>query len=320
MEESPAVMQEAAAVVRAPRMHKGLIVAGILAVLVIAAAFIAREQIVSVVSMYMLPAELKQGTFVSFSEEGAQTYEIHGIGYAAAASYAGVTALESARGASLTLQEQGTSIAYNGVVVPLTPGLKTDIALAPSGEVFAFALLDTTASSTPETTHMPRDPREWNLHVFYPKTNTTILLGEGVSPVFLDDTHMVWQTSLGIFHADLTSGDITLLLPGTTKAVHARLLVSPDRAHIARVTPSDSGTSRVSIYSFANSQLTPITDIVSKNPVLSYVLGNEALYSLELGMKHVELYTHSLTSTSKTRHLLTIPGSFAISRMLLATP
>lgn len=101
--------------------------------------------------------------------------------------------------------------------------------------MLAFAELESGVSVPPGFDRMPRDPQQWNIHVYYPKTHTSVLLGEGVSPVFLGNDHVLWQTSRGLFLANLLSGEVSLVLPSTSRSVEKNVYVSLDGTHVAGV-------------------------------------------------------------------------------------
>jgi hypothetical protein len=161
------------------------------------------------------------------------------------------------------------------------------ISRSPDGNLIAFAQ----ATATPEFISpaqaplSPIDSKRWEIIVYKASTNTIINLGVGVSPFFVDQTHVAWIAPAGLAIADLSSKNITVLVKNLNIHPLSVSLVSPDHSSIAWY---DAHLKVLTAYKITatTATLLPLTTLANGSSTASSLhslsLGNDGVYLIRL--------------------------------------
>lgn len=282
------------------------VVAALVATSTVGALVLLSPEVQMALRAAFLPQELKEAVYLS--ERGQAAYALEDGRYIPATSF---SIVRQADGTYAVHDPAGTSLTFTGET-------KADLAISPDEKSIAYAELNS-GEPTPRSLYgSPRNPKQWTTKVFYPNTGTTIELGEGIVPAFVDETHVLRRTSRGIFLTDLVSGSTTLVLDEAATLVMPTLPISPDGRHFAIVHPvPEGGPASVSIYGFKDGQATFLSQHVSVAPAVSYTLGNNMLYSIRIGTE-TEIWSEGLGEGTTARRVNTAPLSLDVSRILLS--
>lgn len=268
-----------------------------------------------------LPQELRSATLVAAGGNGKSVlYRADTVGFHSEELDASVvSATEDATGsARIDHTEEGTfRVLLDDAVVIQDQYPRIGITRATGGNRIAFAqAVDTQAFISPaEAPMLFLDRKRWEVVVYEPATRTTSTLGQGVSPVFVDDTHVVWLAPAGLAIADLVSGETRVLVPDAEGRVPATALVSPDHSLIAWYAPASKNLVLYKI-SASGAEALPALDVPT--PVRSISLGNDVLYIVRSVGLGTEILKQSIESGEVT-NLMRLPTSMRIQRLLFGS-
>lgn len=265
-----------------------------------------------------LPAELRSATLIA--ARGADRnvlYRAEAAGFDTETLDAAVVSatVDAAGSARIDRTPEGTfRVLLDDAVVIQDQYPRVGITRAATGNRIAYAqAVDTQAFISPaEAPQLFLDRKRWEVVVYEPATRTTSTLGQGVSPVFVDDTHVVWLAPAGLAIADLVTGETRVLVSDTEGRVPAAALVSPDHSLIAWYASASKSLVLYRI-SASGAEALPVVDLPS--PVRSVALGNDALYivrSIGLG---TEILKQPLAGGELT-NLVRLPVSMRVQRLL----
>ncbi len=185
---------------------------------------------------------------------------------------------------------------------------KISIALSPDTSKVAFTEFNIEAQ--------PLEGRQegtenWNAVVYESLTGIRTMLGQGFSPFFIDDTHVIRFSSKGIVRTNLA--DKTEAIIHTAPFVtFVGVSQSPDRSRIAWI---DAKTGAVTVARIAGDSIETVMTIPSvKSPVIS--LSDSALYSLAVKTSGVEVWKYTFGSTEPVL-IHTFPPKVLITSLIL---
>ena len=159
---------------------------------------------------------------------------------------------------------------------------------------------------------LPLETNEWNVVMLDVESNTTFNFGAGVHPFFVDATHIVRTSPVGIYVTDTETGQSTELLGMQLPRVAFTPLVSPDQAHMGVV---PLGSMNVSVYSVSSSTITEIGSVPLGNRVISSVLGNGELYTLRAVNFGAEIWSQAFAQGAEAKRDVKLPEYLSIMRI-----
>lgn len=241
------------------------------------------------VSIKTLPSELREATFLSYSEEsGSALYAVNGMKFASSPHPSTiVVGVPSHKHELLVTYEPSSSlyrIELGGVVLVESAERIMGASVSPDGRQVAYA-------SQIKGKEGSKNPDDWHITMVYPATKKSLEYGIGFSPFFIDDSTLGRFSGTGIYSVQLKTGSSTELL-------HARfvqivpVIQSPDRTLIA--------WSNVIVKSSFVYRVGSSFELVTKIPeYMSLIaLGNTNLYRLQLQKQGTEVWEYSLTDAA----------------------
>ncbi len=266
-----------------------------------------------------IPQELHAAAFISDSLNGNSIlYRFGPPGMTAEnAGAVLVSATESKNGfARITRSADGTFKVYlDGQVVLQDTIQRLGIDRAPDGKSLVFAVASSTEPfiSPVQAPTLSLDRKSWNVFLYIPSTHTALKLGAGVSPFFLDNTHVVWMAPAGLAIVDLASGTSKILVPDITGRASAAALVSPNHTIFAWY---ESGSKTLVPYkvSTTNAVALPKTIVPSVRWV---TLGNDSFYELAASARDTQILKQAFGAGSVV--VGHVPPAPTIQRLLLGS-
>jgi hypothetical protein len=232
-----------------------------------------------------IPQELRAAAFVSDQPTGVSIiYHFQAYGKAATedAGAALVSAVQDARGsARITRVANGTFMMYlDGKVIQQDTHARIGIDRAPDGKSVVYAQASSTMPFLPPaagpTLNISRTG--WNVIVFTPSTGPSIHLGAGVSPFFIDQTHVAWLAPAGLAVIDLSTQQTKILVPDVAGRGSEAMLVSPDHSVFAWY----EGKSKTLMpYKVTPTTATALPKTLVPDSLRWVALGNDSLYELD---------------------------------------
>lgn len=229
-----------------------------------------------------------------------------------------ISAAQNGKGtARITRSADGTFVVSMDTITVLqdkTP--RTNIDVAPDGRSIVFAVASSTSATIPSASasSLPISRTAWNVVLYLPATHSTIMLGAGVSPFFVDQSHIAWIAPAGLALADLMTGTSAVLVPDTTGHVSSQMLVSPDHTIVAWYAP---GAGMLLPYKVSASGATALTKTTLPSPSRSVTLGNDSFYILRTAGTETEILKQAFGQQAV--HAGDIPSSLDIRRLVLGT-
>ncbi len=196
---------------------------------------------------------------------------------------------------------------------------KVGVSLSPDSHAVAFAetMTPSLGMETPTDflSQMTMSPSNWSVVLLDTATASSTRISNGVSPVFVDDTHIVFLREDGIYMFDTTTHVLTRVVERSMKKVSLVPLVSPDRTLIA---VRDSSMKTIAIFRIdvGKQQVRLVTDISTSGGVASYALGNTGLYSVRLIDQRTEVWMTDFESHTYTAALI-LPDTVRGTRVQL---
>lgn len=155
-------------------------------------------------------------------------------------------------------------------------------------------------------------PNDWSVVVLDIAANTRFVMGAGVHPSFVDATHIVRITPVGIFSTNILTGESTELLKKSFTSVSTTGLVSPSHEFIGVSVPTEK---RATIYRASATTLEEVASLSLGERFSSYTLGNTGLYVLRAGQQGTEVRLK--TFMGEDIHVVTLPESMQITRIIV---
>ena len=151
---------------------------------------------------------------------------------------------------------------------------------------------------------------KWRVVVIDAESKKQIVLGEGFSPFFTDDTHVLWFSPAGVMLTDITMNTSELLdtTPSTSILPLPGPVVSPDGTHIAWVNKDAA----ISVYRITDTKLELIVSYTEGNKSPFIALGNDALYSFVPSKGGTEIYRSAFESGALPAHVYSLEGKRVI--------
>jgi hypothetical protein len=264
------------------------------------------------------PKDLNAVTLISDrGVEGSVEYTHNGSAFTPKAL--GVSLLSATKDASgsahiVQVTDGAYKVFIDDAVVIQDGHPRIGIARSPSGMRIAFAqALDTSTFVSPaDAPILFLDRDRWHVIVYEPSTKTFTTLGKGVTPFFVDETHIAWIAPTGLAMADLVSGETSLLVADIDGRVPALSLVSPDRSLVAWYAAASKD---LVLYRVTASGAEPLPSVVLPTPLRSIALGNDAVYLVRSILTGTEILKQPLQG-GEAESVVRVPASMRISRLL----
>lgn len=273
----------------------------------------------SVWSIATLPADLRSATFVSEQASGTVLYTPHALLYRQEA-LPGTLVSEDKRGehtARILRRSDGVYIlTLNGTEVLATSTPIAGVSVAPDGKSVAYAhgVLGMELFAYPyQLPHGTFNANVWHVAVVDPLSHTNLDIGPGTAPLYLDATHVAYFAPAGIFMADFTTGSTTMLFSGHFDPASIAVLQSPDHTLVAwrQIAPARL----IQVYRIGVDKVTAIAQLPYAGAA-SYVLGNDAVYTLSLKQLGGAIWRQGFTEPSAHK-VADLPANLGITRLLL---
>ncbi len=297
---APSYQLPAAAPVSHTRRNIALIVIGVLVILLAAAAAIffftpIGTSLQTRLIANLIPQELRAAAFISDQPTGVSiVYHFTGTGSYTSedAGAALISAVQNVNGsARITRVNDGTYMVYlDGKVIQQDAHQRIGIDRSPDGKSVVYAQASSTVPfvSPAAGVTIPVNRMQWNATVFTPSTNTAITLGTGVSPFFVDQTHVIWLAPAGLAVIDLATLQTKILVPELKGRASAATLLSPDHTIFAWY----EGTTKTLVpYKVTAATATPLAKTEVPESLRWVTLGNDALYELDRTESNTQILT-----------------------------
>ncbi|KND49777.1 MAG: hypothetical protein AB203_01670 [Parcubacteria bacterium C7867-008] len=307
--------------------HKNryLIIIGavVLILVLVAAAFIftpLKGYIGALLGQIKIPTELKGATFIadsdqtkttlySFDKAIRETEALEGVLVSAEKTAAGEARITRSGGGNF-------SVSLDEKVLFKDSFPRIGISRSPDGTrvVFAQSLEISSFISPAEGALLPLDRKRWEIIMYEPASRSTINLGKGVSPFFIDQTHVAWIAPAGLAVMDLTTGVTKVLVPDVGGRVIATALVSPDHSVIAWY---GKGSKTLLAYKVNTDSAEPLPPTAISGSMRSLALGNDGFFIISIAHGYAELFKQPFGQESASVGRL--PGNLGIGRVLLGS-
>lgn len=309
-----------------PRRRTGLVFTVVIVALLaiaLAAYFFTPlgNQLKAMITPTAIPQELRGAAFLSDMASGSTSiyrFPASGKSMADAGGLLLSAAQNGKNSASITRSADGMfKVSVDGAVVLQDSEPRVGIDVAPDGKSIAFGMASDTMAFAPAsvTPLLPLDRTRWNAVVYMPATHKTIVLGKGVSPFFLDATHVAWLAPAGLAVSDLTNGTSKVLVSDLTGRVPFAPLVSPDHTIVAWYASGGFKTLQVYKVTATAAQALPKTTLPFN--VSSVALGNDTFYELRTSGAPTDILEQPFGgSAAVAGHIL---ASLKVSRLLLTS-
>ncbi|MDB5195391.1 MAG: hypothetical protein JWO84_575 [Parcubacteria group bacterium] len=230
-----------------------------------------------------------------------------------------ISATQSTKGsARITRAADGTfTVSLDGKAVQQDKTPRVGIDRAPDGASIVFAVASSTSQTFTSPADVPTLPlirKNWSIVMYVPSTHTTIRLGTGASPFFIDQTHVAWLAPVGLAVIDLTTKKSTVLVPDMNGRISSETLVSPDHSIVAWYAGVDAKTlvpykvTATSAYALATTTLTTSHSII---------LGNDSFYEIGASSGATQILKQPFGASASV--VGSIPLALKISRILFGS-
>lgn len=270
-------------------------------------------------SVFSLPKELRSVTFVSEQASGTVLYTPRAFTYAKE-SLQGTLVSEDLRGdhtARIMRRPDGMYVlTLDGGEILATSTPIAGVSAAPDGKSVAYAhgTPDSELFTYPyQLPHATFGANAWHVAVANPAAHTNLDIGPGTAPLYLDPTHVAYFAPAGILMADFSTGSTTMLLPGHFDPASIATLQSPDHTLVAwrQIAPARL----IQVYRIGVNKVTLIAQLPYAGAA-SYVLGNDAVYTLSLKKLGGAVWRQGFTEPS-AHQVASLPATLTITRLLL---
>ncbi|KND48241.1 MAG: hypothetical protein AB199_04405 [Parcubacteria bacterium C7867-004] len=228
-----------------------------------------------------------------------------------------VSTVERENGAARIMQRDGIfQVVVDGTVVIEDQTPRIGIDRSPDGTriVFAKAIDASSFVSPAESFQSSVDRRSWEVIVYEPATKSTITLGTGASPFFVDDTHIALMTLEGLAIRDLESEEMRIVIQDERGRVSAVTLVSPDHSVFAWYA---AGSKTLRTYKVTAGGATLFSETEVPGKIRSLSLGDDALYLLQGNGWGVDVLKQPFGE--KAERIGSLPSQMGVSRILLGS-
>jgi hypothetical protein len=273
------------------------------------------------ISSALLPAELKSAVFIAEGADATKSYVPTASGFKELPlDGVLISASKGESGAAHILRDSasGMSVVLDGTKLTGTPAILAGVARSPKGAHVAFSATSEEGVQLPPLSFLSNatvDPRDWYVTLLHPMSGAKAKVGSGVSPVFLDDRHLLRVTARGIYVYDLQTGSDTLLLERDAKTLPLTVLASPDRTLVGVRTIA---AQEVTIYRVSPEKAEVVATSQLPKRVMSLALGNNGLYVLNTS-KWGTVISLQRVGENAFKTVATIPENIRISRLLLGS-
>lgn len=262
------------------------------------------------IALRLVSEEIQHTTFLADSSEGTARAFMNNHAFNAQSIGDTLISLDGrTTHAEIVLRPTGSyDIVVDGKQVLGSRTPKAGVSRSVDGTYVAFAHASTTATSTAQTTV---DPATWSVSLLDVRTGAVRDIGTGVSPLFVDASHLVRITAQGIVKYDLSNGTDSFMVQEPFGAASNTSLSSPDRSLLAW---RDSTRNTITVYRVAEGTADSVATIPIAADVVAYAIGNTAVYTLRPAKTGMQVWQQSF---GKGAHkVLTLPPSLKVTRMV----
>jgi hypothetical protein len=269
-----------------------------------------------------MSSELKGVTFLADGLDGTTMYTIKGYSFVPV----------KLNGTLISLEKNGDKIAeivldtknmyhvtIDGTEVYASSTPLLGISVAPDRNSFVVSAKSSPKESVPEHIYFAAN----QVHPFY--WNTTILhsmgagvpdiIGQGLAPLYVDATHVIRVSPVGIVAADAGTNVVTVLAAHTTPYLMSITLRSPDRTLIAL--PGTSAKSLL-IYKVGPTSALQVATVTIATRATSFALGNDTLYLVSTTAKGTQISKQGFTD-AKSTVIASLPSDLKITRFIIGS-
>ncbi|MEK7549410.1 MAG: hypothetical protein AAB519_00280 [Patescibacteria group bacterium] len=300
-------------------MKKYLVILGVATLFFGASLWLYKTNYLSLLlsfTRFSLPSELQGATFIS--DQGAQTIAYPFLRRAEAVPGKLISATNYESGSASIIKRDATfSVMLDGNTVLEDTRPRLNITRSSTGSRIAYAEAEDPSVfvSPADAPLLANDRSQWKVVVYEPLTRTSFVLGNGVAPFFVDDTHVAWMAPAGLAIADLTTGTSKVLVPDIQGRTPTSSLVSPDHSIIGWY--SDDAQA-IELYRVSVDTAEPVSVIPLSPKVISVTLSNDALYSISLQSSQSVVMKQSFTDASP-HTIMKLPLGLYVKRLLLGS-
>ena len=308
------------------RHSRKLVVLSLVVIILLASASLLylfkKDYIMEVWSILTMPKELSEAMFISDSDNGTILYRVGDFNFNSEDVDGALVSIGRFGIDSLQILRSNDGlyrVSKNTEELVSSKTAKVGIAQSPSGTHIAYAEIDANALDPISTaTQIPiisLDTRQWGITVMNTVSKTFIRAGIGVSPLFVDDSHVVWFSPRGIYSTNIQTGEQKLLLEQQNSIGSLAVLQSPDRSLIARHNKIEKN---ISVYKVTANEAEKIATVPIAGGAASYSLGNEGIYSIAFESGRSEIYFQSFTG-GEAVIVHKLPFGLPVTRLLLGS-
>jgi hypothetical protein len=267
-----------------------------------------------------VPQDVAKARFLRTEGGITRVYTPEGGGYVSSEAGESIISEDMRSGAVariLRSDSQGFSVVVGGATVAVSPEGKMGVSLSTDGSHVAYAQ----ARSGPALSTVPAEllpligfaPSEWTIVVDSVMGATTTDSFSGILPVFIDEKRIVFVREDGIYIRNIGNGIEQQLIAHAFSRVSGAPLVSPDGTLFA---VRDEKQRSIQVYRIdrASGQLEEVSSVAAPGGVVSYSLGNEAVYTLRLVDQKTEVWSQSLAGGTPALVFI-LPADVAADRM-----
>jgi hypothetical protein len=225
---------------------------------------------------------------------------------------------EELRGAFLYGTEDGVSTQYRLDIFGLRETRSGEFFMptgveSPDGTRVVYAQKTATQDPVPFISGLQITPHEWSIYERTKEGTASAPLVEGYAPGYIDDTHVVYLTDVGISVLDLTTGSSAVIFTFPEGMIPDSMVrYAPNRSFMLL---KNATTGEVLIGSLSVTHFTPLNVIKSDQPD-NFILTDTGLYDARMNKGSFELWKQGHGGETP-QYILTVPASLGLRSILL---
>ncbi|MBY0294304.1 hypothetical protein K2Q08_03160, partial [Patescibacteria group bacterium] len=317
--KNPLVHVEAPPKKRHPVLVSFVVTTTVLIVIGIVGGFFAlvypstSQQLGKWITLRNLPLEIKSAVYIHDDEkEGSAEYRPNGeiYSYRKVEGYLVSADNRNAPAQILRTNAGEYAITASGKLLLQSSIPKAGVSRSADGRYVAYAHEIATSS---ELASGEIDTAKWMTTLLDSTTGSSTDIGIGISPLFVDATHVVRIATTSVIETNIQTGRHTTLVDGGFGTTTAGVLASPNRTLLGW---HDHVTSSVKVYKVFGDGIGLFSTVpIERNDASTYALGDTALYEIRPSGDSAALYMTPFGGVTKL--VMYLPPSVAPNRILI---